>query len=248
MPNSSSQQIKQPAIIDELEFCISNKHDCGYLNDKQATTLFVNPTINLHQQHYSFLATRGFRRSGNNVYRPHCEDCYLCVPVRLDVNQFTASKQQKRCWNKNRNITLLSHPAQFNEEHFQLYSRYLAARHTHGGMDPASRSAYRDIISSDWSHSELLELRRNQELVAVAIIDKLSDGLSAVYTFFDPELPKLSLGILAIQHQIQLVKQRNLKWLYLGYWNPASQKMSYKVHFQPLHYFVDEQWQPVRPF
>lgn len=248
MPNSSSQQIEQPTALNELEFCVTDKHECGYLKDQQATTLFVNPAISLHQQHYSFLATKGFRRSGNHVYRPHCETCQLCIPVRLDVNQFCASRQQKRSWNKNKNISSFSHPAQYNEEHFQLYSRYLKARHNNDGMDPLSKTAYRDIINSQWSHSELLELRRNQELVAVAVIDKLKDGLSAVYTFFEPELPKLSLGILAIQHEINLAKQRNLKWLYLGYWNPQSQKMSYKAHFQPLQYFVDEQWQTDKPY
>ncbi len=248
MPNSSSQQIEQPALLNELEFCITDKHECGYLKDKTATTLFVNPAISLQQPHYSFLATKGFRRSGNSVYRPHCEQCSLCVPVRLNVNAFASSKQQRRVWNKNTAINSFSHPAQYNEEHFQLYSRYLATRHTDGGMDPLSKTAYRDIINSDWSHSELLEFRQGQQLVAVAVIDKLKDGLSAVYTFFEPELPKLSLGILAIQHEIKLARQRNLNWLYLGYWNPESQKMSYKVHFQPLQYYVDEQWQSAKPY
>lgn len=248
MPSNSSQQIEQPALIDELEFCLTEKHDCGYLPEKQATTVFVNPAIPLHQQHYSYLATLGFRRSGNNVYRPHCENCNLCVPVRLDVGNFKATKQQKRCWNKNTNITPFSHPAQYNEEHFQLYSRYLSSRHPDGGMDPLSKNGYNDIINSQWSDSELIEFRQQNKLVAVAVIDKLKDGLSAVYTFFDPELAKLSLGILSIQHQIQLVKQRKLKWLYLGYWNTESQKMSYKTRFQPLEYFFENDWQSNQPF
>jgi len=247
MPNSSSQQIEQPALLNELEFCLTEKHECGYLKDKQATTLFVNPAITLQQPHYSYLATKGFRRSGNHVYRPHCDSCNLCIPVRLDVDAFKASKQQKRCWKKNTDISSFSHPAQYNEEHFQLYSRYLSSRHPGEGMDPGSKSSYMDIIKSQWSHTELLEFRRNQELVAVAVIDKLNNGLSAVYTFFDPELSKLSLGILCIQHEIELAKQRNLKWLYLGYWNPESQKMSYKVRFQPLEYFVNNDWQNDAP-
>jgi len=247
MNQYSSQQIEQPEILNALEFCITNKHECGYLPEQLATTLFVNPGITLQQDHYSFLATKGFRRSGNNIYRPHCEQCSLCIPVRLDVNKFKPSKQQKRCKNKNKNITVFSHPAQYNEDHFQLYSRYLLSRHPDGGMDPLSKEAYRDIISSQWSHSELLEFRSDQKLVAVAVIDRLKDGLSAVYTFFDPELPGLSLGILAIQHEIELARKRHLRWLYLGYWNPASQKMSYKVRFQPLQYFVDGQWQADKP-
>ncbi len=248
MNQQSSQQIPQPEILSSLEFCLTSKHECGYLPDKLATTLFVNPEISLQQPHYSFLATRGFRRSGNNVYRPHCEHCQLCIPVRLDVNKFNPSKQQKRSWNKNRDITTFSHPARYNEDHFQLYSRYLKARHPDGGMDPGSKTAYRDIISSQWSHTELLEFRLGQQLVAVAVIDKLKDGLSAVYTFFDPELSKRSLGILAIQHEIELTRKQNLAWLYLGYWNPESQKMSYKARFQPIQYFVNGQWQQDKPY
>jgi len=242
MPNNSSQQIAQPALINELEFCITEKHDCGYLKDRQATTIYVNPAIDLQQQHYSFLATKGFRRSGNHVYRPHCDSCGLCIPVRLNVNTFKASKQQKRCWNTNKEVSTLSHPAQYNEEHFQLYSRYLSARHPDGGMDPTSKVAYQDIIKSQWSHTELLEFRLHQDLVAVAVLDRLHNGLSAVYTFFEPDLEKRSLGILSIQHQVELAKHRNLQWLYLGYWNPQSQKMAYKNHFQPLQYFVDNDW------
>ncbi len=247
MPLNSSQQIKQPDVLDTLEFCLTAKHECGYLPEQQATTLFVNPDFDLQQHHYSYLATLGFRRSGNHVYRPHCEHCHLCVPVRLNVEQFNASKQQHRCWNKNTNITPLSHPVRYNEEHFNLYSRYLKARHPNGGMDPSSKIAYNDLINSHWCDSELLEFRREQQLVAVAVMDKLSDGLSAVYTFFEPELANLSLGILAIQHQIALLRQRRLKWLYLGYWNSESQKMSYKTHFQPLQYFIDGQWQTDKP-
>jgi arginine-tRNA-protein transferase len=168
--------------------------------------------------------------------------------VRLKVKNYIPSKQQKRCWNKNKDIITLSHPAQYNEEHFQLYSRYLASRHPEGGMDPLSKNGYHDIINSEWSDSELIEFRRGQVLVAVAVIDKLKDGLSAVYTFFEPELSKLSLGILCIQHEIELVKQRSLKWLYLGYWNPESQKMSYKTRFQPLEYFFQNDWQVNEPF
>ncbi len=248
MSLNSSSQIKQPDILDVLEFCVTEKHDCGYLPEQHATTLFVNPAIDLQQQHYNYLATVGFRRSGNHLYRPHCEQCQLCVPVRLNVSQFKASKQQRRCWNKNTEIITLPHPTRFNAEHFNLYSRYLNARHSEGGMDPTSKAAYNDIINSHWCESELLEFRRGQQLVAVAVMDKLSDGLSAVYTFFEPELTNLSLGILAIQHQIALVRQRNLSWLYLGYWNPESQKMSYKTRFQPLQYFVEGAWQTNKPY
>ena len=247
MSNSSSQQLEQPALLNELEFCVTEKHECSYIKQQSATTLFVNPDINLQPQHYNFLATKGFRRSGNNIYRPHCESCSYCIPVKLDVNSFEASKQQRRCWNKNKDINVFSHPAQYNEEHFQLYSRYLQARHTNEGMDPFSKIAYKDIINSQWCHSELLELRLAKQLVAVAVIDKLKDGLSAVYTFFEPELSKRSLGILSIQHEIALVKKRQLKWLYLGYWNPASQKMSYKTRFQPLQYFFNNDWHSINP-
>ena len=248
MPSNSSSQIKQPDMLETLEFCLTKKYDCEYLPGMQSKTLLVNPTIHLHHYHYDYLATKGFRRSGNHVYRPFCEQCQLCIPVRLDSQQFKASKQQRRVWNKNSGITILPHPARYNEEHFDLYSRYLTARHPDGGMDPHSRTAYNSMISSHWCQSELLEFRREQRLVAVAVMDKLGDGLSAVYTFFEPELAQLSLGVFAIQYQITLVRQRNLKWLYLGYWNPESQKMSYKTRFQPLQYFIDDKWQTDKPF
>ena len=230
-----------------LSLYITAEHECGYYDDRKTSNLIPDPQVVMNANLYSLLLSKGFRRSGEFVYRPHCKQCSACVPCRINVQSFKSSRNQRRCLKINKHLTTHIVDATFTEEYFVLYARYLNSRHRDGSMADPTAEDFRSFLLNNWKTSVFIESRLNGKLLCVAVVDFLAAGPSAVYTFFDPELSKLSLGILCIQHEIELAKQRNLKWLYLGYWNPESQKMSYKVRFQPLEYFVNNEWQNDAP-
>ncbi len=233
--------------IESLPFVVTAEHECGYLPDQQATTLFVAPEYPLHMAHYTQLARLGFRRSGNHVYRPHCKHCGLCIPVRIPVNAFKPDRSQRRNLKRNNDISVSEISAIDSNEHFQLYRKYMRHRHPGGGMDNDSREAYHELLKAAWSNSSLLEFRLDKQLVMVAVIDVFDDGLSAVYTFFDPDYPKRGLGVYAILSQIRHARSCGLEWLYLGYWNPQTRKMAYKSRYQPLEFFDGQTWHALQP-
>ncbi len=237
---------KTSTFLSEAIFKITADHECSYLPEKQARTLFVDPEFPLTMLHYSYLAKAGFRRSGEHVYRPFCRDCGLCIPVRVPQASFHPDRSQRRVEKNNRNIVIHEHAPEYNEVHYQLYRRYMQARHAGGGMDKDSREDYERLLRASWSESILLTYYLDKQLVMVAVTDILDDGLSAVYTFFDPDYPKRSLGVYGILSQLEQVKARQLDYLYLGYWNPQSDKMSYKSRYQPLEFFNGESWQPFK--
>ena len=225
-----------------LDLYVSPEHPCHYLPERRARTVFVDPALPMDQGLYGVLATHGFRRSGPHVYRPHCGECQACVPIRVAVQDFTPDRAQKRVLRRNLGVRCLVRPAEFDAEHFTLYGRYLAARHAEGGMDGSSESDYRQFLLSPWGKTSLLEFRHQDRLVGVAVTDEFSDGFSAVYTFFDPELASRSLGTYAILMQIEEARRRGLAWLYLGYWIAASRKMSYKDRFRPFETLGADGW------
>ncbi|MDH3327137.1 MAG: arginyltransferase, partial [Gammaproteobacteria bacterium] len=173
-------------------------------------------------------------RSANYAYRPHCPSCSSCKPARIPVDLFKPNRNQKRVWMRNNNITISEAPAEYNESHFQLYRKYISHRHTDGEMDHADEQRYIEFLSSDWCDTIFYELKQNGKLIAVAVTDNLTQGLSALYTFFDPQLANNSLGTLSILWQIEKAKELNKPWLYLGYWIEESEKMRYKKNFSPL--------------
>jgi arginine-tRNA-protein transferase len=232
-------------VLQELQFFASPEHPCSYLADHTAKSIFVDPSLLLKQQHYSALATIGFRRSGNYVYRPHCQGCRACVPVRIPVEAFSPNRSQRRTLKANQDVELRLRPVEFDETHFAMYRRYMQHRHPGGGMDNDDPEAYRRVLSSYWATTELLEFRLDQQLLAVAVTDVLDDGLSAVYTFFEPDSPRRGLGTLAILQQIELARQRGLAFLYLGYWIAESQKMRYKRNFHPLQGYDGRHWREI---
>ncbi len=234
-------------LLEELQFFASPEHPCSYLENQTATSIFVDPSLLLKQQHYSTLATIGFRRSGNYVYRPHCKACKACVPVRIPVVEFTANRSQRRTLKANQDVETRLRAVEFEEEHFVMYRRYMRQRHPGGGMDNDDPEAYMRVLSSYWAHSELMELREEEQLLAVAVIDVLNDGLSAVYTFFDPGVSRRGLGTLAILRQIELAQERRLPYLYLGYWIETSDKMQYKRNFRPLQGYDGRYWRQIEP-
>lgn len=225
-----------------LRFFVTPPHPCNYFPEREAVTLVVDPNTTLDSRQYSELSAQGFRRSGEHVYRPHCPNCRDCIPIRIEVDRFQPNRSQRRTWQSNERIQMFTKSAAFYEEHYALYRRYIQSRHPAGGMDNDDPEQYRHFIQTDWCATQLLELREQDELLAVAVTDELENGLSAVYTFYEPAKLARGLGTYAILRQIEECRQRGLKWLYLGYWIPDSPKMQYKARFRPFEYFDGLQW------
>jgi leucyl-tRNA---protein transferase len=225
-----------------LGFFLTPPHKCGYLPGRNAVTIFVDPRRRPNVRTYTTLSQHGFRRSGDHVYRPQCPTCNACVPVRVPVDEFLVRRAQRRTLQANADITLIPKAPVFQSEHYALYERYIAARHAGGSMENPEPESYLEFLTASWADTVFYEFRANSRLLAVAVVDHLEDGLSAVYTFFDPQDNARSLGRLAILKQIELARALQLRWLYLGYWIDACQKMSYKDEYQPLEYFRAGVW------
>jgi arginyl-tRNA--protein-N-Asp/Glu arginylyltransferase len=228
-----------------IKFFSTPPHACSYLAEQRAITLFADPQAPMNSTLYGQLSLYGFRRSGNYIYRPQCQDCQACIPVRIPVAEFVPSRQQKRTRSFNDDIEVSSVNANFVQEHYDLYARYIHLRHADGDMFPPSIAQYVSFLFSDWCNTRLVEFRHQGRLLAVAVCDILRNGLSAVYTFYDPEEEKRSLGTLAVLWQIQEAARLGLPYVYLGYWVKESPKMAYKTRFYPLEAFVAQRWQPL---
>jgi arginyl-tRNA--protein-N-Asp/Glu arginylyltransferase len=230
----------------QLRFFQSALHKCSYLPNNWARTVVPDPDATLSPGIYSVLADLGFRRSGAMIYRPMCPDCSACVPVRMDPALFKARRSQRRVWRKNQDLTITTRSAEFVPEHFALYRRYQKHRHGDGEMANHNEDDYRDFLFSSWCKTELVEMREDGRLVAVSVLDVLRDGLSAVYTFFEPMDSGRSPGVQAILWALELTRKRDLAWLYLGYWIEACDKMSYKSDYLPQQRLIDGQWLEVQ--
>lgn len=225
-----------------ISFYATPPHACSYLAERMATTVFADPRAEMDMQIYSTLIQYGYRRSGSHVYAPHCESCYSCRSMRLAVNDFKADRSQRRNRKQNQSLSTHIQAAEFNQEHYDLYERYIASRHQGGGMDNPQPDSYMDFLSADWCQTEFVEFREEGKLLAIAVVDQMDNGLSAVYTFFDPEHSSRGLGTYAVLWQIDEVRRRQLPYLYLGYWIEESPKMAYKARFQPHQIFSGGQW------
>ena len=232
----------EPPRTQSLGFFTTPPHECGYLPNRRAVTLFVDPRIRPDRTTYSILSQHGFRRSGGHVYRPKCPSCEACIPIRLAVEHFKPRRSQRRNLRKNAEIVVRPRDPVFDPNHFELYRRYISARHSGGGMENPDPDTYMDFLTANWATTTFYEFHLASKLVAVAVTDRLDDGLSAVYTFFDPTLNMLGLGQYAILREIELTKSLGLKWLYLGYWIEECRKMSYKTEFSPHQCFVNGAW------
>jgi arginine-tRNA-protein transferase len=218
-------------------------YPCGYLPNRLATTVFVEPSVPKNPLLYSELSKQGFRRSGERIYRPKCVGCQECIAVRIAAQQFTRRRSQRRVWQKNQDLTVSVAPPTFKPQHFNLYRRYLSARHEGDGMDNPTPKSYMQFVTSTWSNTVFVEFSLKKQLLAIAVVDYLENGLSAMYTFFEPNCPTRSLGVYAVLWEIEEAKRLNLDWVYLGYWIKNCRKMSYKTEYQPLEYFYQEKWQ-----
>ncbi len=230
-----------------LDLFRSIGHPCSYLPGREASSVIVDPSAQLSPGAYAALLAQGFRRSGNHVYRPWCRNCRQCVPVRLPVADFKPARRQRRTWRRNRDLVVNPVEARFDPEHYRLYRRYMSTRHAGGEMDNASAADYSQFLTSDWADTVFIELRLNDCLAAVAATDVLPDSLSAVYTFFDPDLATRSLGVQGVLQQIALASAQGLEWLYMGYWIEPCRKMSYKADYRPLEAFWDGAWRRFEP-
>jgi arginyl-tRNA--protein-N-Asp/Glu arginylyltransferase len=221
----------------------SPPHGCAYLDEREAVTQFIDPSQTLDSRLYSQLVDAGFRRSGEYVYRPRCNPCQACRPARIPTAAFRPSRSQRRTWRRNLDLEVSTMPMGFREEHFALYRRYIASRHAGGDMDVTQPERYKEFLLSSWSDTWCYEFRLDGRLLAVAVVDRLIQGLSAVYTFFDPEYANRGLGTFAVLWEIAEAHGQGLSWLYLGYWIAECAKMSYKSQFQPLEIYRDGMWQ-----
>ncbi len=233
--------------IHQPDFYLSAPSPCGYLAGRQSRSLFVDPFFPMDTRLYTLLARHGFRRSGAHVYRPQCEGCRACTPVRVPVARFRPDRRQRRCLKRNADLQLVEREAEFDAEHFHLFERYLAARHPGGGMDEPTREDYLGFIRSDWSDTVLYEFRQGERLLAVTVMDRLPDALSAVYTFFDPAESRRSPGRYAVLTGIRLARETGRNWLYLGYWIAGCAKMRYKDEYRPLEYLGPHGWSESPP-
>jgi leucyl-tRNA---protein transferase len=230
-----------------LQFYATAPYPCSYLPGRQARSQVAAPGHLINADTYSQLVDEGFRRSGLFTYRPHCDDCRSCIPVRVDTEAFEATRTQKRIFKRHQNLRPLVAKLAWSQEHYTLYTSYQAARHSGGGMDEDNQAQYGQFLLASRVNTRLVEFRdEDGHLCMVSIIDVLEQGLSSVYTFYDPTLAG-SLGTYSILWQIQQCRQLNLKWLYLGYWIEQSAKMAYKSNFTPAQYRYHGMWQQQPP-
>jgi arginine-tRNA-protein transferase len=219
------------------------QHPCPYLTDRAAASIFLDPNAAMTPALYGRLLDHGFRRSGEHVYRPDCPQCAACRAARLPVDAFRPRRGQRRTWAKaGAGLRIEPKKAVFQTEHYALYRRYLAARHADGPMAEGGPGDYEDFLTSRWCETAFVELRLDGRLLAVAVTDVVPNGLSAVYTFFEPDDARLGPGSLAILAQIDLARRWRLPWLYLGYWIGACPKMRYKTDYRPVELLIGGEW------
>ncbi|MGD8909253.1 MAG: arginyltransferase [Chromatiales bacterium] len=224
---------------------VSQSHDCSYLPDREARSLFLDPAAEVTPAIYQQLIDRGFRRSGCYLYQPACPSCTACVSLRIPVDRFKPSRSQRRNWRHNIDrYRITATPAAYDESHYDLYMRYLQQRHPDGAMTCNSPGQYSHFLICEWAETEFIEFRHEGRLAAVAVSDILPDGTSSIYTFFDPRLSAEGLGVFALLWQIEYTRQLGKHWVYPGFWIESCEKMNYKTRFRPYEAWNGQSWIP----
>jgi arginine-tRNA-protein transferase len=221
---------------------------CPYLSGRMERNIFAELSGPEVAGAYDILARHGFRRSHRIVYRPDCVDCAACVPVRVRVADFTPGRSLRRVLRTNADIATEDRPATATVEQYRLFDRYLASRHAGSEMSTMAFEDYRGLVEDTALETRLIEFRdRDGALHAACLADRLDDGLSAVYSYFDPASAARGLGTFMVLWLIERCRALDLPHAYLGYWIAASRKMSYKARFQPLEALGEDGWRPMEP-
>lgn len=216
--------------------------DCPYLEGQRSASILVDPDHQVDSHLFALLSRSGFRRSGEMLYAPKCPSCRACISVRIPAAEYKPSRNQKRVWKKNLDLNVKIEKVNFEQAHFDMYLRYQQARHPDSSMCDDDPQKYIGFINSQFSKSRFLSIFAGEQLIGISVIDQFEGGVSAVYTFFEPEQAHRSLGTYAIMYLIKLARERAIPHVYLGYWIERSSKMTYKSKFRPLEGYVDRRW------
>ncbi|MEJ6395113.1 arginyltransferase [Gymnodinialimonas sp. 2305UL16-5] len=231
------------------QFYVTAPQGCPYLDGRRERKLFTALQGDQSEKLNNALSKQGFRRSQNVLYRPSCTDCAACLSARIRVADFEPTRSQRRIGKRNDGLIRQPRSAWATEEQYSLFRTYLDARHADGGMADMDVFEFAAMIEETPVRTRVIEYRDpniGDALTAVCLTDILDDGLSLVYSFFDPDRAKASLGTYVILDHIALAREAGLPYVYLGYWVPGSAKMGYKAGFSALEVFVGGEWQHMR--
>ena len=237
-----SERVSEASASIRLPLLVTPAHECGYLSERIASTAYVGPSIAKSPRLLGILTQHGFRRSGEHIYRPVCRECQACVALRVPVHEFRPRRIQRRIWRRNQDLRVVARDDRYRSDHYQLYRRYMSARHRGGSMDGATPEEYRSFFRGAWAETLFVEFHHGAQLIAVAVSDRLPDAHSAVYTFYDPDFESRSLGTYCILWQIEAARRAGHEWLYLGYWIAECDKMRYKERFLPQERLIGGDW------
>ncbi|TDQ80986.1 arginine-tRNA-protein transferase [Dongia mobilis] len=229
-----------------VSFMVTTEVPCPYLPDRMERKIITELAGTQVGEMFELLSRAGFRRSHSIAYRPACAACQACVPVRIDIAGFRPSRSMRRVLARNAGLTAEVRPAHPTQEQYQLFSQYLEMRHNDGEMVGMGPQDYASMVADSPVDTRMVEFRdRARNLIAACLTDWSSDGISAVYSFFTTDRPQNSLGTYVVLRLLDLARQAQLPYLYLGYWVDGSQKMDYKRRFRPLERYGPDGWQRI---